>query len=140
MGFDSVITSSDQLRALYPPPSRPAVAKQLDRLDDHCRALIGHSSFLVMATADRTGAADASPRGGPPGFVKVLDDHRLCIPDLAGNNRLDSLENLVQHPQVGLLFFVPGLDETLRINGTAELTTDAAILDVCTLGSSDRDS
>jgi PPOX class probable FMN-dependent enzyme len=109
------------------------VAKQIDHLDGHCRALIAHSPFLVMATAGADGRCDSSPRGGPAGFVRVLDDHRLGIPDLAGNNRLDSLENILEHPGVGLLFFVPGLDETLRVNGAAELRTDAAILDVCTI-------
>src|SRR2546426_844533 len=87
-----------------------------------------------MATAGRSGAADASPRGGPPGFVKVLDDQRLGIPDLLGNNRLDSLENLLEEPEIGLLFFVPGIDETLRVNGTAALTTDPGVLDACSLG------
>jgi uncharacterized protein len=128
-----VITSRAQLRQLYPAPSRPAVAKQIDHLDGHCRALIAHSPFLVMATAGADGKCDSSPRGGPAGFVRVLDDHRLGIPDLAGNNRLDSLENILDHPGVGLLFFVPGLDETLRVNGAAQLRTDAAVLDVCTI-------
>jgi PPOX class probable FMN-dependent enzyme len=109
------------------------VAKQIDHLDGHCRALIAHSPFLVMATAGADGRCDSSPRGGPAGFVRVLDDHRLAIPDLAGNNRLDSLENILEHPGVGLLFFVPGLDETLRVNGAAQLSNDVAVLDVCTI-------
>jgi hypothetical protein len=100
MAPSPVITSRAQLRELYPAPSRPAVAKQIDYLDDHCRALIAHSPFLVMATAGADGRCDSSPRGGPAGFVRVLDDHRLGIPDLAGNNRLDSLENILEHPAV----------------------------------------
>jgi PPOX class probable FMN-dependent enzyme len=134
MAFASTVRSIGELRDLYQPPSRPAIAKQLDRLDAHCQALIDRSSFLVLATSDADGHCDASPRGGPPGFVKVLDEHRLCLPDLSGNNRLDSLENLLEHPGVGLLFFVPGLDETLRVNGDAVITTDPEVLDACAIG------
>ena len=118
----------DDLRSLYPEPSALAVAKQLDRLDPHAVHFIGRSPFLVMATADASGACDASPRGDAPGFVAVLDERRLVIPDRPGNNRVDSLGNLAANPQVGLLFFVPGVLETLRVNGRAALTTDAAHL------------
>jgi hypothetical protein len=129
--FGSVVSSGAELRTLYGSPTRPALAKQLDRLDEHCRALIAHSPLVVVASVDHAGRSDASPRGGPPGFVRVLDDHRLCFADLAGNNRLDTLENLLERPGIGLLFLVPGLDETLRINGRAQLTTDPEVLDSC---------
>jgi uncharacterized protein len=133
MAFGLVITSVEELRGLYRPPARPALAKQLDRLDGHCRALIAHSPLVMVASAGADGRSDASPRGGPPGFVRVLDDHRLCFGDLAGNNRLDTLENLLDRPGVGLLFLVPGLDETLRVNGRAAVTTDPDVLDRCAL-------
>jgi PPOX class probable FMN-dependent enzyme len=114
----------DALRDLYPQPSPLAVAKQLDRLDPHARAFIARSPFLVMATADADGHCDASPRGDAPGFVAVIDDRTLLLPDRPGNNRVDSLGNLAGNPRVGLLFFVPGVLETLRVNGGAALTTD----------------
>ncbi|WP_270934098.1 pyridoxamine 5'-phosphate oxidase family protein [Falsiroseomonas oryzae] len=115
-------------RDLYPAPSPLAVAKQLDRLDPHAIGFIARSPFLVIATADAGGNCDASPRGDAPGFVQVADAHTLLIPDRPGNNRVDSLQNLAANPRLGLLFFVPGVLETLRVNGRAELTTDAARL------------
>jgi PPOX class probable FMN-dependent enzyme len=126
------ISRLDTLRALYREPTERAVRKQLDRLDAHCRRYISLSPFLVMASADGEGQLDASPRGGDPGFVKVVDDRTIVIPDAPGNNRLDSLQNLVRSPGVGLLFMIPGMDETLRINGSASLSTDDALLDLCT--------
>ena len=128
------ITAPKQLRDVYAAPARPAVAKQIDHLDEHCRALIAHSPFFVLATAGTDGTADASPRGGPPGFVRVLDEHHLAFGDLAGNNRLDSYENIAGHHGVGMLFFLPGRDETLRVNGTATLSTDDDLLDACMIG------
>jgi hypothetical protein len=121
----SAITSEAALRALHPPPTDRAVRKELDRLDAHCRRFIALSPFLVLASADGEGRMDATPRGGDPGFVEVADDRTLLLPDRPGNNRLDSLTNLTERPEVGLLFMVPGVDETLRVNGTAELRTDA---------------
>ncbi len=118
----------DDLRSIYPEPTALAVAKQLDTLDDFARLFIARSPFLVMATADAAGNCDASPRGDAPGFVVVLDDKRLLIPDRPGNNRVDSLQNLAANPKVGLLFFVPGVLETLRVNGSAEMVTDTATL------------
>jgi hypothetical protein len=118
----------DGLRDIYPPPAGLAVAKQRDRIDPHAARFIARSPLFVMATADADGRCDASPRGDAPGFVTVVDEHTLLLPDRPGNNRVDSLSNLVANPQVGLLFFVPGVLETLRVNGRAELTTDAALL------------
>ena len=116
------------LRDLYGEPSELVERKVIGHLDRHCRRFIAASPFLVMATADASGALDASPRGDPAGFVTVLDDHRLAIPDRPGNRRVDSLSNIVENPQVGLLFFVPGVNETLRVNGRAEISTDPALL------------
>jgi len=121
------------LRALYPPVSELARLKQLDRLDKHCRNFIAQSPFLVIgstrpAVNGSAGGTDVSPRGDAPGFVQVIDDTTLVIPDRPGNNRLDTMSNLVHAPEVGLIFFIPGIDETLRINGTASLTQDEALL------------
>ena len=118
------IASESELRALHSAPTERAVRKELDRLDRHCRRFIALSPFLVMATADADGRLDATPRGGDPGFVEVADDRTLLLPDRPGNNRLDSLTNLTERPDVGLLFMIPGVDETLRVNGAAELRTD----------------
>ena len=128
--FEHTITDVSQLRKLYREPGGAAVAKEADGLDDACRGFIAQSTFVLVGTSDADGKLDVSPRGGSPGFVKVLDSRRLAIPDLNGNNRLDSIRNIVEHGQVGLLFVVPGLGETLRINGTAAITTDPAILDL----------
>ena len=124
------IADETELRARYRPPRDAAVRKDIGRIDDAARDFIAASPFLVVASSSDTGS-DASPRGGPPGFVAVLDEHRLAIPDLSGNNRLDTLTNLVKHPHVGLLFMVPGVDESLRVNGTAAVTADDAVLDAC---------
>ena len=102
--------------------------KVLPRLDAHCRHFITLSPFLVLASADSEGRVDASPRGDPPGFVRILDDSTLLLPDRPGNNRVDSFANILDAPGVGLIFFVPGIDETLRVNGTARLLTDADAL------------
>lgn len=121
-----MITSLEQLRSLYAQPAERAVRKQQDRLDSHCQQWIALSPMLVMATAGPEGALlDASPRGGKPGFVKVSNDRQLWIPDAGGNNRLDSLSNLLTDARIGLLFLIPGMDETLRVNGTAQLRDEA---------------
>ena len=122
------LTDAAALRGHYGPIAPLAARKVLARLDAHCRAFIALSPFLVLATADGAGNADASPRGDAPGFVGVLDDATLLLPDRPGNNRVDSYGNIVAHPGVGLLFFVPGVNETLRVNGTARVITDAARL------------
>lgn len=119
------IQTTEKLRKLYRQPSGPAVKKQLDALEKHTIHFIALSPFLIMATSDADGRADASPKGDAPGFVKVLDRKHLAIPDRLGNNRLDSLSNLIENPHVGLIFLIPGFDETLRINGRATISTDA---------------
>lgn len=118
----------DELTALFRDPSERAVGKQLDTITPGTAAFIDRAPFLVLATSDGHGAVDASPRGGPPGFVRRLDDRHVAIPDLNGNNRLDSYRNLIAHPYAGLLLVVPGKDETLRINGPAAITTDPELL------------
>lgn len=132
MSFSHALTSVEALRTVYRAPSKPSLAKEIDHLDEHCRALIAHSPFVLLATGDAHGNMDVSPKGGRPGFVRVLDEGRLAIPDLAGNNRLDSMRNVVESPGIGLLFCIPGLDETLRVNGRATVTTDPEVLAACT--------
>ena len=123
-----MIETHESLRKAYPAAKPRALAKQLDRLDPHCMRFIGLAPFLVIATAGKDGRVDASPRGGAPGFVRVVDDKTLHLPDALGNNRLDSFTNIVQTGNVGLIFFIPGMDETLRVNGKAKLRDDAALL------------
>ncbi len=113
---------------MYGPALERSVRKQLDHLDDLCRAFIAASPMLIIGSQGPN-AADNSPRGDVPGFVKVADDHTLLIPDRRGNNRLDTLHNLVRNPKVGLLFLVPGVTETFRINGEAVISRDPALTD-----------
>jgi uncharacterized protein len=119
-----VIRTQDELRRHYRAPVERVLRKELTRLDRHCRRFIALSPFLVMASGDGDGGMDATPRGGEPGFVQVVDDVTLLVPDRPGNNRLDTLANLVARPAVGLIFLIPGVDETLRINGTVEIRDD----------------
>lgn len=123
----SFITDEAALRALHHAPMSRATDKVLRALDRHCRKVIALSPFCVIATQGPKGA-DVSPRGDPPGFVQVLDDRTLLLPDRVGNNRLDAMSNLILNPRIGMLFLVPGMNETLRINGTARITNDARLL------------
>jgi len=125
------ISNLQALRTLYPAPGERALRKELSALEPHSRQFIERSPFVVIATVDPEGGMDASPRGGAPGFVKVLDDTHLLIPDAPGNHRLDSLQNIVQTGRIGLLFMIPGIDETLRINGQAQCRTDPDLLARC---------
>lgn len=122
------ITDLAALKALYGEPAGPSVAKEVPALTPGYRALIEASPFLILATSG-PGGLDASPRGDGPGFVRVVDDRTLLIPDRRGNNRIDSLRNILADPRVGLLFLVPGLNETLRVNGRAVIDTDPALCD-----------
>lgn len=126
------IRSLEALRQLYAAPQQRAVKKEMTTLDGHCRSFIALSPFLILSTGSREHQLDASPRGGEPGFVKVTAPGQLLIPDAPGNNRLDSFENIVATGQVGLLFLIPGFDETLRVNGTAVLSTSAEEIAACT--------
>lgn len=122
------IESLEALRTVYKPASGRSVAKVIPVLDRHCRRFIELSPFLLLSTGGPDGTSDVSPRGDAPGFVGVADDSTLLLPDRPGNNRLDSLENIIARPGVALLFMVPGVDETLRVNGTAEIRTDPDLL------------
>ena len=124
-----VVEDLEELREIYGPPNDRSVKKQLSRFDKYCRAFIARSPFLVIASSDPSGRCDASPKGDAPGFVQVLDDETLLIPDRLGNNRVDTIGNLLERPGVGLIFFIPGINETLRVNGGARVTTDPALLE-----------
>lgn len=119
------IESTADLREIYRPASGAPLDKVIDALDEHCRGFLAMSPFFVLSSADADGRCDGSPKGGHPGFVEMLDEKRVAWADYSGNNRLDSFENVVDNAHVALLFLIPGLNETLRINGRAELSTDA---------------
>jgi PPOX class probable FMN-dependent enzyme len=118
------LESVEDLRDIYRPPGRGPVDKVIHHLDSHCVDFLAKSPFFVLSSSNAAGVCDGSPKGGPRGFVQVLDDKRLGWADFSGNNRLDSFQNVVTNSSVALLFMIPGLDETLRINGHAELVTD----------------
>ncbi|MEP9378063.1 pyridoxamine 5'-phosphate oxidase family protein [Aquabacter sp. CN5-332] len=124
----SRVQTLEELRTLYAEPKGRSVDKVLHLFERHCRHFISLSPFALLATSSADGAMDVSPRGDHPGFVSVEDDRTLLLPDRPGNNRLDSLENILANPGVGLLFLIPGVDETLRVNGTAEIHADADLL------------
>lgn len=123
------ITDEQSLRNLFPATHGLAIQKCQSSLDKHAQAFIKRSPFVCIGTQDLDGKADVSPRGDPVGFVKILDQHTLAIPDRPGNNRIDSLTNIIANPSVGLLFIIPGFDDTLRVNGQASLVTDPEILE-----------
>ena len=127
--FKRIVTSRDELREIFKMPSERAVLKERRALDEHDRAFIAASPFLLLATANAAGQCDVSPKGDAPGFVLVLDDRHLVIPDRPGNNRLDGMSNIVENPHVGMIFLVPGREETLRVNGRASIIRDEEILD-----------
>ena len=124
-----IIESEKQLRELYGQPKDRAVKKLLTTLDKHAINFISKSPFLVISSYDAQGNMDVSPKGGSPGFVEVLNDKQILIPDSKGNNRIDSLVNIVETGRIGMLFLIPGVDETLRINGSAKITADTETLE-----------
>ena len=124
---NDVVRSERELREIYDRPSERAVCKETPTLGDDCRAFIAHSPFLVMGTAGADGTCDVSPKGDAPGFVHVLDDRHLLVPDRLGNNRLDGLRNIVENGYVALIFFIPGREDMLRVNGRATITRDDAL-------------
>jgi uncharacterized protein len=132
--FADVIGSADELADLYGPPVEAVVSKIIDHLDGHCRDFIASSPFVLVATADERGNCDVSPKGGAPGFVSVLDERRLAIPDAPGNRLVYSLRNVVAGRRAGLLFVIPGMEETLRVNGRAWLTRDPEVLEPLAAG------
>jgi PPOX class probable FMN-dependent enzyme len=126
--FDGAIERVEQLRQHYDAPMEVALRKDIGRIDDLCRRLIAASPMLFVATFSDDGRCDVSPRGGPPGFVTVLDDEHVAVPDATGNRRLDTLENVVATGRAGLIFVIPGRDTTLRVNGRAAVSADPELL------------
>jgi PPOX class probable FMN-dependent enzyme len=128
--FGKLVQSEVELREVVPAPGEgsPPLRKQIDHLDPHCRDFIARSPFFLLATASSAGDCDASPRGGPPGFVHVLDERRLVVPEYPGNRRADSHRNLLENPRAAMLFAIPGLRETLRVAGRACITRDEGLL------------
>ena len=127
--FHEMLTSENELRELLGYPSEVVKRKSIHQLDHHCRDYIAMSPLLFLSTADEHGSCDVSPRGDAPGSVLVLDEGHLVIPERPGNRRLDSLLNILANPQIGLIFIIPGLEETLRVNGQAYIIKDEPILD-----------
>lgn len=128
------LDSAAELRPPYSLPSPLMRAKQLDRLDRHCRNFITHSPLVLIGSSHPERGQDVSPRGDAPGFVRIFDPHHLAIPDRPGNNRLDTMENLLANPAIGLLFVIPGIEELLRLNGTARLTRSQVLLETMSVG------
>ena len=127
--FDDTVSTAAELRDLMGEPGELATRKQLDHLDRHCQDFIALSPFVVVGTFDASGACDVSPRGDAPGFVLVIDDKTLIVPERPGNRRVDSLLNIVETGSIGLLFLIPGFEETLRVNGRASVVRDADVLE-----------
>ncbi|QQE76515.1 pyridoxamine 5'-phosphate oxidase family protein [Brevibacillus composti] len=127
--FREVVSTEAELREWMGESSEVVKRKVITHLDEHCMQYIAKAPFLIVATADRDGYCDASPRGDAPGFVHVIDEHHLVIPERPGNRRMDSMRNILTNPQIGLIFIIPGLEETLRINGRAFVIRDADILE-----------
>jgi PPOX class probable FMN-dependent enzyme len=129
--FNNTVTGEQELRDLLGVPAQRSVLKERPALDGHFRAFIASSPFLLMATAGADGTCDVSPKGDAPGFVLVLDDIRLVIPERPGNKRFDGMKNLLTNQHIGLIFLVPGREETLRVNGRAWITRDPELLGRC---------
>jgi PPOX class probable FMN-dependent enzyme len=121
-----LVTRSEDLDRLYGAPAKPSLSKQLDHVADIYRPFIAQSPFCILATSGR-GGLDCTPRGDPAGFVHIEDGKTLMLPDRRGNNRLDALRNIIQNPEVALIFLIPGIGETLRISGTATISADPAL-------------
>jgi uncharacterized protein len=129
--FRDLVTSEAELRAIVGTPGPRAVQKERDAIDAHDRAFIALSPFVLVATSGPDGRCDVSPKGDAPGFVSVLDERRLVVPDRPGNRRIDGLRNLLVNPRIGLIFLIPGREETLRVNGRACITRDPEVLARC---------
>lgn len=126
--FKDTVTSPAELRAIFGEPMERARLKQLSRLDQHSRAFIARSPFVLLATSNAAGQCDVSPKGDAPGFVLVIDDTHLVAPDRPGNNRIDGISNILENPHIGMIFLIPGREDTLRVNGRASIVRDAEIL------------
>jgi uncharacterized protein len=125
------LSTVDQLRAVLGHPSKLVLDKAIDHIDVHCEKFIAASPFVLVSTANTQGKQDVSPKGDPAGFVRVLDAHTLLLPDRPGNRRADSLTNLLENPSIGLLFLIPGVEDSLRVNGRAEISTDPELRALC---------
>ena len=124
MKFDQTVTTLEELREVIPPPSDLVTSKEVSELDEHCRDFIARSPFILIASSDGAGSIDISPKGDPAGFVRVLDDRTLAIPDRPGNHRADTFMNVLRHPFVGVIFLIPGTKNTLRVRGKATIVRD----------------
>ncbi len=129
MNFEHIITSEEQLRETLGYPSEIVTRKTISYIDEHCRSFIEKSPFITIATSDLEGNMDVSPKGDPAGFVKILDEKTLAIPDRPGNAKADTLTNIIKNPNIGLIFLIPGVRETLRINGKAKIVQDNWVLE-----------
>lgn len=128
MRFSDVIDTREELRAVIGEPNEVVTRKTLSFLDVHCQTFIARAPFVLLASSDGAGHHDISPRGDPPGFVRVVDERTLVVPDRPGNRRADTMENLLENPKIGLIFLIPGKTETLRVSGTATIVQDRALL------------
>jgi len=128
--FEKVINSGQELRELMGYPSEIVARKTINYIDEHCRSFIESSPFITIATSDLKGNLDVSPKGDPAGFVKILSATQLAIPDRPGNKKADTLTNIIQNPHIGLIFLIPGVNETLRVNGEAKIVTDQKVLEL----------
>jgi PPOX class probable FMN-dependent enzyme len=131
--FNDIIHTEEQLREVIGLPAPRVANKAIAQIDEHCRAFIAKSPFLLIASSNARGNVDLSPKGDPPGFVQVLDEKTLAIPDRPGNRRADTFTNLLQNPQIGLLFLIPGKQETLRVSGRARIVRDLWLRERCAL-------
>ncbi len=127
------ISTHEQLRAVLGHPSKLVLDKAIDHIDRHCAKFIAASPFVLISTADARGKQDVSPKGDPAGFVKVLDARTLLVPDRPGNRRADTLTNLLENQSIGMLFLIPGVEDSLRVNGRAEISTDPALRELCVM-------
>jgi uncharacterized protein len=128
--FDKIITTEVELREILGHPTEIVTRKTINYIDGNCRTFIENSPFITIATADSNGNFDVSPKGDPPGFVKILTDKMLAIPDRPGNRKADTFTNIIQNPNIGLIFLIPGIKETLRVNGEAKIVTDKRVLEL----------
>jgi len=125
--YSEIVTSIEEIRATIGEPTPPVLAKVIDRLDDYCRAIIAKSPFIMIASASSDGQPDISPKGDPLGFVRVLDEKHLAIPERPGNRRLDTFINLLDNPNLAIIFMIPGKGETLRVKGEARIVRDESL-------------
>lgn len=128
--FEKVITTEEELREVMGHPNEIVTRKTINYIDQHCKSFIEKSPFITIATSDLHGNFDVSPKGDPAGFVKILSDKLLAIPDRPGNRKADTLSNIIQNPNIGLIFLIPGIKETLRVNGKAKIVRDEKILEL----------